>query len=79
MFISNMQEKNKSLFVRILTEHAHNKTIIAIDPSTPLGKYFFLDYGTRVVIGKDSSINDNVFLLESVILNCIVHALMIVR
>ena len=36
---------------RIMTEHAHSVTGIDINPGATIGKYFFIDHGTGIVIG----------------------------
>ena len=40
------------LIPRIMTEHAHSLTGIDIHPGTTIGKYFFIDHGTGIVIGE---------------------------
>jgi serine O-acetyltransferase len=40
------------LIPRILGEYAHNVTGIDIHPGAQIGKYFFIDHGTGVVIGE---------------------------
>ena len=35
---------------RIMTEHAHSKTGIDINPGAEIGEYFFIDHGTGIVI-----------------------------
>ncbi|MEZ4676077.1 MAG: hypothetical protein R2932_17775 [Caldilineaceae bacterium] len=42
------------LLPRMLTEHAHGKTGIDIHPATAqIGRSFFIDHGTGLVIGGD--------------------------
>ena len=45
---------------RIMTEHAHSKTGIDINPGATIGKYFFIDHGTGVVVGETTVIGENV-------------------
>ncbi|MBQ5630141.1 MAG: serine acetyltransferase, partial [Ruminococcus sp.] len=45
---------------RIMTEHAHSLTGIDIHPGTTIGKYFFIDHGTGIVIGETTEIGNNV-------------------
>jgi serine O-acetyltransferase len=61
-------EKNLRLIPRIVTEYAHSKTGIDIHPGAVIGKYFFIDHGTGVVIGETSTIGNNVKIYQSVTL-----------
>ena len=45
---------------RIMTEYAHSTTGIDIHPGATVGKYFFIDHGTGIVIGETTEIGDNV-------------------
>ncbi len=56
------------LIPRILTEHAHSKTGIDIHPGVTIGKYFFIDHGTGVVIGETTIIGDHVKIYQGVTL-----------
>lgn len=51
---------------RIMTEYAHSETGIDIHPGATIGKYFFIDHGTGVVVGETSVIGDNVKLYQGV-------------
>ena len=53
---------------RILTEHAHTRTGIDINPGAVIGKRFFIDHGTGVVIGQTAVIGDDVKLYQGVTL-----------
>jgi len=53
---------------RILTEHAHALTGIDIHPGATIGRHFFIDHGTGVVIGETTVIGDNVKLYQGVTL-----------
>lgn len=53
---------------RILTEHAHAHTGIDIHPGARIGRHFFIDHGTGVVIGETCVIGDNVKLYQGVTL-----------
>ncbi len=53
---------------RILTEHAHTRTGIDINPGAVIGKRFFIDHGTGVVIGNTAVIGDDVKLYQGVTL-----------
>lgn len=54
------------LIPRIMTEHAHNVTGIDIHPGTKIGKYFFIDHGTGIVIGETSEIGSHVKIYQGV-------------
>lgn len=54
------------LIPRIMTEHAHTETGIDIHPGAVLGKYFFIDHGTGIVIGETAVIGDNVKIYQGV-------------
>ncbi len=54
------------LIPRIITEYAHRLTGIDIHPGASIGKYFFIDHGTGVVIGETSTIGDRVKIYQNV-------------
>lgn len=56
---------------RIMTEYAHNATGIDIHPGATIGKYFFIDHGTGIVIGESTVIGDNVKIYQGVILGAL--------
>jgi len=56
------------LVARIMSEYAHQKTGIDIHPGATIGKKFFIDHGTGVVIGETTIIGDNVKLYQHVTL-----------
>lgn len=51
---------------RIMTEYAHMQTGIDIHPGATLGKYFFIDHGTGIVIGETAMIGNNVKIYQGV-------------
>jgi len=51
---------------RIMSEHAHSITGIDIHPGARIGRNFFIDHGTGVVIGETAEIGDNVRLYQGV-------------
>ncbi|MBR4427408.1 MAG: serine acetyltransferase [Spirochaetales bacterium] len=53
---------------RIMTEYAHNHTGIDIHPGATIGRYFFIDHGTGVVIGETTVIGEHVKLYQGVTL-----------
>lgn len=54
------------LIPRIMTEYAHTQTGIDIHPGAKIGKGFFIDHGTGVVIGETAVIGNNVKLYQGV-------------
>jgi serine O-acetyltransferase len=59
------------LIPRIMSEHVHSLTGIDIHPGAKIGKNFFIDHGTGVVIGETSEIGDNVKLYQGVTLGAL--------
>jgi serine O-acetyltransferase len=53
---------------RIISENAHNVTGIDIHPGAKIGRRFFIDHGTGVVIGETSVIGDRVRIYQGVTL-----------
>ena len=56
---------------RIMTEYAHSSTGIDIHPGASIGKYFFIDHGTGIVIGETTQIGDNVKIYQGVTLGAL--------
>lgn len=56
---------------RMMTEQAHGATGIDIHPGAQLGKAFFIDHGTGVVIGETAVIGDHVKLYQGVTLGAL--------
>ena len=56
---------------RIMTEYAHNKTGIDINPGATIGHYFCIDHGTGIVIGETTRIGDYVKLYQGVTLGAL--------
>ena len=52
------------LIPRIMSECAHSKTGIDIHPGAQIGKNFFIDHGTGVVIGETTIIGENVKIYQ---------------
>lgn len=59
------------LIPRIMTEYAHNRTGIDIHPGATLGKYFFIDHGTGIVIGETTVIGEHVKVYQGVTLGAL--------
>lgn len=56
--------KEVPLIPRIMSECAHSRTGIDIHPGAKIGKNFFIDHGTGVVIGETTIIGDNVKIYQ---------------
>lgn len=56
------------LVARLIAEIAHGKTGIDIHPAARIGREFFIDHGTGVVIGETAIIGDRVRLYQGVTL-----------
>ncbi len=64
--------KRKVPFVpRIMTEYAHGKTGIDINPGAEIGEYFFIDHGTGIVIGETTKIGKWVKIYQGVTLGAL--------
>ena len=48
---------------RVMSEYAHGRTGIDINPGATIGEYFFIDHGTGVVVGETTEIGNNVKLV----------------
>lgn len=59
------------LIPRMMTEYAHRNTGIDIHPGAAIGKYFFIDHGTGIVIGETTVIGDNVKIYQGVTLGAL--------
>jgi len=59
------------LIPRIMSEHMHSLTGIDIHPGAKIGKSFFIDHGTGVVIGETAEIGENVKLYQGVTLGAL--------
>jgi serine O-acetyltransferase len=63
--------KKVPLLPRIMSEYAHSVTGIDIHPGAKIGKNFFIDHGTGVVIGETSIIGDNVKIYQGTTLGAL--------
>jgi serine O-acetyltransferase len=62
------------LIPRLMTEWAHSKTGIDIHPGATIGRHFFIDHGTGVVIGETCEIGAHVKLYQGVTLGALSFA-----
>lgn len=56
------------LIPRMMTEWVHGRTGIDIHPGATIGRYFFIDHGTGVVIGETTEIGEWVKIYQGVTL-----------
>jgi serine O-acetyltransferase len=59
------------LIPRMMTEFAHQETGVDIHPGATIGRSFFIDHGTGVVIGETTRIGDRVKLYQGVTLGAL--------
>jgi serine O-acetyltransferase len=63
-----LHELGATLVARIVAELAHGETGIDIHPAARIGRRFFIDHGTGVVIGETARLGDRVRLFQGVTL-----------
>ncbi len=56
---------------RMMTEYAHSRTGIDINPGATIGEYFFIDHGTGIVVGETTVIGRGVKLYQGVTLGAL--------
>jgi len=66
-----LHQRGAPMVPRIMAEHAHGKTGIEIPPGAKIGRSFFIDHGTGVVVGETTVIGDNVKLYQGVTLGAL--------
>ena len=59
------------LIPRIMSEYAHSQTGIDIHPGAKIGRHFFIDHGTGVVIGETAIIGNHVKIYQGVTLGAL--------
>ncbi len=59
------------LIPRIMTEYAHSKTGVDINAGAKIGRFFFIDHATGVVIGETTEIGDHVKIYQGVTLGAL--------
>lgn len=63
-----LYQKGHYFWARYISQRAARKTGIEIHPGAQIGKGFFIDHGTGVIIGETTIIGDNVTLYQGVTL-----------
>lgn len=66
-----LYEEKVPFIPRVMSEYAHGKTGIDINPGAKIGEYFFIDHGTGVVVGETTEIGNNVKLYQGVTLGAL--------
>ena len=66
-----LYELGVPLLPRSMTELAHSRSGIDIHPGAVLGRSFFIDHGTGVVIGQTTQIGDGVKIYQGVTLGAL--------
>ncbi len=66
-----LYKKKFPLVPRLMTEYAHRQTGVDINPGAHIGKSFFIDHATGVVIGETAVIHDNVKIYQGVTLGAL--------
>lgn len=66
-----LYELKVPMIPRIMTEHAHSRTGIDINPGATIGEYFFIDHGTGIVIGETTKIGNHVKIYQGVTLGAL--------
>lgn len=66
-----LYEQGLPLIPRLMTEYAHRQTGVDINPGAKIGKSFFIDHATGVVIGETAIIHDNVKIYQGVTLGAL--------
>ena len=56
---------------RVMSEYLHGMTGIDIHPGASIGKNFFIDHGTGIVIGETTKVGDNVKIYQGVTLGAL--------
>ena len=61
-----LYELKVPMIPRIMSEYAHGKTGIDINPGATIGEYFFIDHGTGIVVGETAIIGNGVKIYQGV-------------
>ena len=70
-FSNQLCQQGVKILPRVFAEYAHGKTGIDIHPGAKIGKSFFIDHGTGIVIGETTIIGDNVKIYQGVTLGAL--------
>jgi len=70
-FAHQLYEQNVPVLPRMLAEIAHTETGIDIHPGANIGRSFFIDHGTGIVIGETTDIGERVRIYQGVTLGAL--------
>ncbi|WP_292010967.1 serine acetyltransferase [Chryseobacterium sp.] len=70
-FAHQLYSQEVLILPRVISEYAHGKTGIDINPGAKIGKSFFIDHGTGVVIGETCIIGNHVKIYQGVTLGAL--------
>ncbi|CAG0926262.1 unnamed protein product, partial [Notodromas monacha] len=62
---------NIPIIPRQISEYAHRKTGIDIHPGAEIGRRFFIDHGTGIVIGETATVGNDVKIYHGVTLGAL--------
>ena len=65
-FAHELYKKKVPLIPRMMNEYIHRHTGIDIHPGATIGKHFFMDHGTGIVVGETTIIGDNIRVYQGV-------------
>ncbi len=66
-----LYELDVPVLPRIMSEYVHGLTGIDIHPGAKIGKNFFIDHGTGIVIGETAIVGDNAKIYQGVTLGAL--------
>ena len=66
-----LEQMEIPILPRLISEYAHSRTGIDIHPAAKIGKRFFIDHGTGIVIGETATIGNDVKIYQGVTLGAL--------
>ena len=66
-----LYENKVAMIPRMMSEYAHSKTGIDINPGAKIGEYFFIGRGTGIVVGEATVIGNSVRLYQGATLGAL--------
>lgn len=73
-FAHQLHVQGIRILPRLLSEYGHSKTGIDIHPGAQIGRAFFIDHGTGIVIGETAVIGNDVKIYQGVTLGALTVA-----
>jgi serine O-acetyltransferase len=68
---NRLLHEGASIIPRMITEYAHEKTGIDLHPGATIGRSFFIDHGTGIVVGETTGIGERVRIYQGVTLGAL--------